>query len=145
MSYRLVTTARRYFPLRMPRRALIVASTALLAAACGAGHPAPRKVSRAPAGSHVLSGCYSLPFSGGTADLLPLNFYRVNATSSAICFHVLRAGSKCSQALGWARSYGDPIVDSDEPRPGSYLVTYYPSEHRWFLVPQCPTPPPAPS
>jgi hypothetical protein len=80
-----------------------------------------------------------LPFSGDGAHLLPVKFYAINATPTAICFRLLTRGSNCSPGPGLARSYGDPIIDTDEPRSGGYLVIHYPSEHRWLLVPQCPS------
>jgi hypothetical protein len=85
-----------------------------------------------------LKGCYRLRFSGGAANLLPVNFYDIDATPSTICFRLLGAGSKCSRAPTTARSYGDPIVDTDEPRTGGYTVIYYPKRHRWLLAPGCP-------
>jgi hypothetical protein len=122
------------------RKSALIAASALLAAACGAGHSASTRTSIALAGSHVLKGCYSLPFSGGEANLLPVNYYNIKATPSTICFRTLGAGSKCSPAPGSAQSYGNPIVDTDEPRSGGYTVVYYyPNEHRWFLAPGCPS------
>jgi hypothetical protein len=120
------------------RKASVITAAALLVAACGSGHSAPTRTSTIPPGTRVLNGCYSLPFSGGAAKLLPVNFYTIKATPTTICFRLLDNGSKCSPAPGGARSYGDPIVDTDEPRSGGYFVIHYPSEHRWFLVPQCP-------
>jgi hypothetical protein len=121
----------------MPRTAMMCAA-ALFLAACGSTHAAPRRTSTVATGSHVLKGCYSLPFSGGEAELRPVNNYRVDATVDRICFRLIGAGSKCSPA-GMTRSYGDPIIDTDEPRSGDYAVVYYPSEHRWFLAPGCPS------
>ena len=86
----------------------------------------------------MLTGCYRLPFSGGSANLLPVRYYNIKATPSTICFQRLGAASHCSAALTTARSYGDPIVDTDEPRGGGYTVIYYRSEHRWLLAPGCP-------
>jgi hypothetical protein len=114
-------------------------ATALVVAGCAGGHSAATTTSTLPAGAKVLNGCYSVPFSGGEARLVPVRFYTINATPTAICFKLLDRGSKCSPAPGLARSYGDPIVDTDEPRSGGYFVTYYPTEHRWLLVPQCPS------
>ena len=122
----------------MPRSAVIWAA-ALLVAACGTTHSTPTTTSTVAAGSHVLRGCYSLPFSGGAAQLLPVNNYRIDATPDRICFRLLGEGSKCSPATGPAQSYGNPIVDTDEPRSGNYAVVYYPGEHRWFLAPGCPS------
>jgi hypothetical protein len=117
----------------------VIAAAALLVAACGTAHSTSTRTTTAPSGSNVLKGCYSLPFSGGAARLLPVNYYSINVTPTTICFRLLGAGSKCSPAPGFTQSYGDPIVDTDEPRSGGYAVTYYPSEHRWFLVPGCPS------
>jgi hypothetical protein len=117
---------------------LAATGLALAAAGCGTTRSTATSTATALASSHVLKGCYSLPFSGGKAELLPVKNYAVTATPNTICFRMLVAGSKCSPAPGYARSYGNPIVDTDEPRSGDYSVVYYPSEHRWFLVPGCP-------
>jgi hypothetical protein len=120
-------------------RGLAIMAAACLVGGCGGGQSAATTTSTVPPGTRVLNGCHSLPFSGGTAKLLPVKFYMVNATPTAICFRLLDSGSKCSPAPGFARSYGDPIVDTDEPRSGGYFVVYYPTDHRWLLVPQCPS------
>lgn len=123
----------RYVAVEMRRRA-VIGVAALLVSSCGATHAMPTRTSTLAARSRVLTGCYSLPFSGGSAELLPVDAYHVEATPDRICFRLLRSGAKCSAAATPARSYGDPIVDTDEPRSGTYAVVYYRSEHRWFLA-----------
>jgi hypothetical protein len=125
--------------IRFRRRLAMLAATglALAATGCGATSSTSTFTSTAAAGSHVLNGCYALPFSGGKADLLPVRFYDVKTTPSTICFRVLAAGAKCSPAPGYVASYGNPIVDTDEPRSGGYSVIYYPWAHRWLLAPGC--------
>ena len=127
-------------PVHFRRRLAMLAATGLAVAAtgCGATSSTSTSTSTASADLHVLKGCYALPFSGGKVDLRPVEFYAVTTTPDTICFRVLSAGSKCSAAPGYAASYGNPIVDTDEPRSGGYSVTYYPWAHRWFLVPECP-------
>lgn len=123
------------------QRIAVITATALLMTACGAGRSRPTTTSTAPAGAHVLSGCYKLPFSGGTADLRPLSFYRVTATGTGICFRRLGPQSKCSSVPSQTGQYGNPIIDTDEPRSGNYAVVYYPHKHYWFLASGCPVSP----
>lgn len=118
---------------------MVAAASLVPAAGCGTTHSTSTSISTASAASHVLSGCYSLPFSGGKADLRPVKFYAVKTTPNTICFRMLAAGSKCSPAPGYVQSYGNPIVDTDEPRSGGYSVIFYPYAHRWLLAPGCPS------
>jgi hypothetical protein len=90
---------------------------------------------------HVLTGCHSLPFSGGKADLLPVNFYRVTVSPSAICFRRLGNQSTCAPVPGQTAQYGNPIIDTGAPRSGRYGVIYYAQQHYWLFVSGCPVTP----
>ena len=116
-------------------RVLVLAAAAVLLAACGTTQSATRSTATSlslPRPKVLLRGCHRLPYSPGA--LSPgLAIYQISATPDQICFHYL--GVSSTSSVGLARNYGDPIIASDEPRPGDYLTIYYAKQHYWFLVP----------
>jgi hypothetical protein len=116
----------------MPPRGGALAVVAVVLAGCGGSRASRTVVSTVPAGTRLLSGCHSLPFSGGSFAAT-VAIYRITTTPDSICFMRLGAGQYAGPA-GLPRNYGDPIINSDEPRSGVYMTTYYSGPRRYWLL-----------
>ena len=81
----------------------------------------------------VLGGCHRLPYSVPQARRVVLGVYRIDGLPDRVCFR-FRGSSYKSQAPGQEYTFGDPWIDSYQPRPADYWTQYEPPEHPWLLT-----------